>query len=566
MVGLLAFCLLVVQATAMRSADPCSPYPCGPNTDCNVSSLGVAVCRCQSGFFPKPDTITGCGPQCTRDDECGNLQQCSASRCVNICESGTCGINANCDARNRRAICSCPSGYGGDPFTRCSPQSSSVDSRILSNGGHSSSASSFSSNRPVSASAFSSSSSSSNFGNGNGNGGGVRGSSSSGGDPCAGFSCGNNAECTMRSSRAVCSCRAGYEGDPYNGCRRSECLDSIDCASDKVCLHNRCISPCSTSCGVDAECSVRNHITVCTCPSGFTGDPFVSCTRSTSSGVNTRAGNDFDFCSPTPCGRNTKCRVQNSRAVCSCLDGYFGNPIDECRHECESDAECGGDKSCLNYRCDDPCTSCGTYADCRVSNHRAICSCPENFLGDPFSRCYPECTQHEDCSSSQACFSLKCVNPCTGACGENADCRVENHKAICSCPKGYTGHPFDRCRPFDKSDLCNPDPCGSNAMCKPGTDRSGNDRPVCFCRAGFLGDPLVSCNRGECVDHADCSANKACYGYKCVDPCVSTTSRSGAVCGSNARCDARNHGAVCSCPVGYEGDPLSDCRVSFTRG
>ena len=145
-------------------------------------------------------------------------------------------------------------------------------------------------------------------------------------------------------------------------------------------------------------------------------------------------------------------------------------------------------------------------------------------------------------------------------------------------------------------DLCEPNPCGSNADCKPGTDRSGNDRPVCFCRTGFLGDPLVSCNRGECVDHQvsyrlhffgifstswirilttcldwrshsqDCPANKACYGYKCVDPCVSTSSRSGEVCGTSARCDARNHGAVCSCPVGYDGDPLTSCRPSFNRG
>ena len=139
---------------------------------------------------------------------------------------------------------------------------------------------------------------------------------------------------------------------------------------------------------------------------------------------------------------------------------------------------------------------------------------------------------------------------------------------------------------FASGDLCNPNPCGVDADCKPGSDRSGNDRPVCFCRAGYLGDPLVSCRRGQCIDHAviqpfidkipkqqnfkitfflqDCSANQACYGYQCVDPCTSTTSRS--VCGIGARCDARNHGAVCSCPIGYDGDPLSECRVSFNRG
>lgn len=106
-----------------KESDPCTPYPCGPNTDCMVSPLGVAVCRCKAGFFPKPDTITGCGPQCTRDEECPSSQNCAAGKCVNICEDGICGRGAVCEPRNRRAICRCPTGYTGDPFTSCSPSS-----------------------------------------------------------------------------------------------------------------------------------------------------------------------------------------------------------------------------------------------------------------------------------------------------------------------------------------------------------------------------------------------------------------------------------------------------------
>ena len=65
-------------------------------------------------------------------------------------------------------------------------------------------------------------------------------------------------------------------------------------------------------------------------------------------------------------------------------------------------------------------------------------------------RCYAECTAHDDCPSHQACYQLRCINPCEGACGTGADCKVEDHKPICSCPKGYTGHPFESCRPFTK--------------------------------------------------------------------------------------------------------------------
>ena len=59
------------------------------------------------------------------------------------------------------------------------------------------------------------------------------------------------------------------------------CAGNDECASNKVCVNSKCINPCSTSCGVDAECEVRNHVTVCQCPKGFNGDPFVSCTPAT---------------------------------------------------------------------------------------------------------------------------------------------------------------------------------------------------------------------------------------------------------------------------------------------
>lgn len=135
-----------------------------------------------------------------------------------------------------------------------------------------------------------------------------------------------------------------------------------------------------------------------------------------------------------------------------------------------------------HYSCINPCRgACGEGAYCDVRNGRAICSCPEHYQGNPdnrcvysfhhwfFSqlwvlwllcsywiyvsslcRCYAECTAHDDCPRHQACFQLKCIDPCVGACGSGADCKVEDHKPICSCPKDHTGHPFESCRPFTK--------------------------------------------------------------------------------------------------------------------
>jgi hypothetical protein len=244
-----------------------------------------------------------------------------------------------------------------------------------------------------------------------------------------------------------------------------------------------------------------------------------------------------------------------------------GNPLQGCRHECDSDGECGQSQKCdrITYRCETACGQgvCGENANCQAINHRAQCSCPPDFLGDAYSRCYTECTRHNDCASNKACVRLRCQDPCSSpnpnVCGQGAQCEATNHKAVCSCPRGYTGDPFVSCRKFEKKDLCNPDPCGPGANCQAGFDRSGVDRPVCTCPAGWRGDPLIRCSRGECINDSECSLDRACYDYNCRSPCDQA-------CGQNAECQARNHGAICSCPSGYVGDPLTACRPARRTG
>ena len=62
-------------------------------------------------------------------------------------------------------------------------------------------------------------------------------------------------------------------------------------------------------------------------------------------------------------------------------------------------------------------------------------------------------------------------------------------------------------------------------------------------------------NSGECINDSECSLDRACYDYNCRSPCENA-------CGQNAECQARNHGAICSCPSGFVGDPLTACRQS----
>ncbi|XP_039291961.1 keratin-associated protein 5-1, partial [Nilaparvata lugens] len=302
--------------------------------------------------------------------------------------------------------------------------------------------------------------------------------------------------------------------------------DSNDCPGSRTCRDYRCVDVCAGQCGVNAECYARNHIPVCTCPARYTGDPLVSC----------RQRDPEELCHPSPCGANTQCKVVNDRPVCTCLPGYFGSPLQGCRHECDSDADCGPSQACSNFKCTSPCASgaCAPTANCEVRNHRAICSCPPGYFGDPFVSCSAECVVHEDCPYNKPmCSASRCVNPCAGQCGQNADCNVRDRtRAICSCPKDMTGDPFVYCRPFEKRQL--------------------PQYHINLCLPGYLGNALSGCQRGECQSDSECRSDQNCINYECKPVCVSQ-------CGVDAICNARNHVAVCTCPPGYSGNALNRC-------
>lgn len=46
-----------------------------------------------------------------------------------------------------------------------------------------------------------------------------------------------------------------------------------------ACQNQKCIDPCPGTCGIEARCQVINHYAACSCPPGYTGDPFNRCTR-----------------------------------------------------------------------------------------------------------------------------------------------------------------------------------------------------------------------------------------------------------------------------------------------
>ena len=175
----------------------------------------------------------------------------------------------------------------------------------------------------------------------------------------------------------------------------------------------------------------------------------------------------------------------------------------------------------------------------------------ESYIGRP-PNCRPECVTSSDCASNLACINQKCVDPCPGRCGLNAECRVVSHSVQCVCLIGYSGDPFVQCNPPIENDVvevltpCNPTPCGPNAECK---ERNGAGS--CKCLPEYYGNPYEGC-RPECIMNSDCPSNKACQQQKCQDPCPGT-------CGQNAYCQVINHLPSCNCNAGYSGDPYRLC-------
>lgn len=94
--------------------------------------------------------------------------------------------------------------------------------------------------------------------------------------PCSPSPCGPNAICRERNGAGSCICLDEYIGNPYEGCR-PECIHNSDCASNKACTRNKCVDPCPSTCGQNAQCQVINHSPSCNCILGYTGDPFRFC-------------------------------------------------------------------------------------------------------------------------------------------------------------------------------------------------------------------------------------------------------------------------------------------------
>jgi hypothetical protein len=292
-----------------------------------------------------------CRPECVVSSECSQTKACLNQKCVDPCP-GTCGLNARCEVINHSPICSCQSGHTGDPFTRCYPLPRKLNRiELRQNDTTPILAPPIEPTQPIVT------------------------------DPCVPSPCGANSQCRNIGGNPSCSCLPEFTGSPPN-CR-PECTINSECSSNLACIRQKCRDPCPGSCGSGAQCSVINHTPICTCPEGYTGDPFSYCQPKP---PEPKPPVVADPCNPSPCGPNTRC----DNGVCTCIPEYQGDPYRGCRPECVLSSDCPRDKTCIRNKCQDPCPgTCGQNAECTVINHIPTCSCIQGYVGNAFVLCSP---------------------------------------------------------------------------------------------------------------------------------------------------------------------------------
>lgn len=551
--------------------NPCDyNSPCAQNAICFVRNH-VTNCKCPENL-PNGNPLSYCervligiGPECKYDDDCPSRLACIRDKCVEPCaELKPCATSARCSVLDsspvRTMVCECPELHVPDVNGECRRLTIPTPPGCTDN-----------SECPATEACINRQCRS----------------------PC---DCGPHSTCLVKDHRAICSCESGYEGNPNILCRTVGCRSNSECDSGKACLNGNCINPClvENPCAPSAECFVNNNRAECRCLSGYRGNPYEQCNvigcRSNSDCPTDKSCENQLCVNPcvysNPCSTRAECVSQNHIAVCRCPDGLIGNPLVECKPapqpECTIDAECSSHLACINNRCIEPCPAlepCQLPAKCLVVPslpvRTLICECPEGYVSSGSGTCKPlqpvvrvgVCISDSECPSDKACINDICRNPCAGSCAPNAECRVKDHKPICSCEQGYDGNPEIQCVRIAcrADDDCVPTHSCINRQCVPACAENHcgdgarcfgiNHDAVCECPPGFNGNPRIGCVPIGCRSNSECPDDRACINAKCENPCETT-----AACEINEICRVHSHRPECSCLTGYVPDRNGICK------
>ncbi|XP_078614309.1 uncharacterized protein LOC144883590 [Branchiostoma floridae x Branchiostoma japonicum] len=408
-----------------------------------------------------------------------------------------------------------------------------------------------------------------------------------------------NATCNDQVSPPVCTCPPGWQGDG----RRDGfgCEDEDECADDTSMCEQTCTNtPGSFSCACQQgfvlnddgrtcqdvdECTVDNGGCQHLCENDY-GSFYCECRDGFQLASDRKSCQDMNECQED----HSCSQVCNNTAgsyFCSCWEGFL---LDEDGWTCRAENPCSDETAA---GCDDMngwCRSveeqavCGCNTGfiltqdgrtcqgidndemngwCRSVEGQAVCGCNSGFILTQDGRTcqdIDECADFNHCHGNATCINFPGSYTCTcddgyqgdgNTCSDINECTEDPYicdplrstcvnlpgSFRCDCLLGFVlGDGGNVCQDIDEcmSDTHN---CDQNADCE---DREGSY--VCRCAVGYTGDGTT------CTDIDGCSADH--------NPCVPE-----ATC---ADIPAPGVGAVCTCPLGRDGDGYVDgegCRV-----
>ena len=306
---------------------------------------------------------------------------------------------------------------------------------------------------------------------------------------CTNLHCGPNSleeKLLHHTDKCTCVCKPNYVGNPILGCRPG-CLLNSHCPVDQACHNFQCTDPCPGTCGQAALCMIINQKPMCLCPNGFSGNPYQGCQKLPQ--LNDHCKVSKTLKKSQNCMFFPNLLIKNLASVietAKCQEGYVGQPP-YCRPECVLNSDCLSYVSCINGKCQDPCQNgCGENADCKVIRHQAVCSCKENTVGNPYKRCsYDDDEGNEQSDKDQ----------------ENGGQDGSGHDG----GKGHDDNGKKRCRQdYDcqRSQECISGKCQENG---------GHDEG----HGGGQGHDDDENGGRPCRQDYDCKRNQACISGKC---------------------------------------------------